>query len=191
VKAVPVKEAPEKGVSRKEAPENETPQKEAPEKAASQKTASQNEIDNKTPKKADGNPISSLLDYLATFTVPHSYFTHFYVLAVLGTLFWGVQLAVHGNIYRLLRDLPVPAWAEGTRRTPGGQSIHQVVLAWTCFLLHTGRRLLECLYIQKQGKSRMWITHYLLGMVFYAATAVSIWIEGTGTSCFPPSCVYA
>lgn len=58
--------------------------------------------------------------------------------------------------------------------------IEQTLLAWACFAVQTARRLYECLYIQKSGpKSSMWIAHYLVGLLFYSATSVAVWIEGS------------
>lgn len=71
----------------------------------------------------------------------------------------------------------------------GGQSIHQVVLTWTCLVLQAGRRLYECLFVQKEeetvakggeGGSRMSVAHYALGLAFYVCVSVGGWVEGTG-----------
>jgi len=67
----------------------------------------------------------------------------------------------------------------------GGQSIHQVVLTWACLVLQAGRRLYECLFVQKTvaeggGRSRMSVAHYALGLVFYVCVCVGGWAEGTG-----------
>jgi len=70
----------------------------------------------------------------------------------------------------------------------GGQSIHQVVLTWTCLVLQAGRRLYECLFVQKKketvakggkGGSRMSVAHYVLGLAFYVCVSVGGWVEGT------------
>ncbi|PWW74409.1 hypothetical protein C7212DRAFT_66618, partial [Tuber magnatum] len=134
------------------------------------------------------NPITLLLDHLATYTVPHSFFTHFYILALTTLLLLGQQISTHGPLYTLLRDLQTPEWAAaaaGFRHVAGGQSIHQVVLTWACLVLQTGRRLYECLLVQKKyaveggGGSRMWVMHYALGLVFYLSVGVGGWVEGT------------
>lgn len=62
----------------------------------------------------------------------------------------------------------------------GGQTVHQVVVVWVLLLIQGSRRLYECVYILKPGKSRMWVGHYLLGIAFYVGMSVAIWVEGTG-----------
>ncbi|TGZ79155.1 hypothetical protein EX30DRAFT_397306 [Ascodesmis nigricans] len=116
------------------------------------------------------NPISKLLDLLATFTVPHSYFEHFYIAGILSSLFWAWQIFTHGPVYQFLA---------ARCPTGNGMSIHQVALVWLCFLAQLIRRFYECRFIQKKGTSRMWITHYLLGIAFYVLMSTAIWIEGT------------
>ncbi|KAG0633274.1 hypothetical protein HOY80DRAFT_644235 [Tuber brumale] len=138
-----------------------------------------------TPRDSKG-PVTTLLDHFATYTVPHSFFTHFYILALTTLLLLGQQISTHGPLYTLLRDLQTPEWATGSaRRVTGGQSIHQVVLTWTCLVLQTVRRLYECLFVQKKSvaeggrESRMWVVHYALGLVFYVSAGIGGWVEGT------------
>ncbi|CUS12811.1 unnamed protein product [Tuber aestivum] len=159
-------------------------------KAATPTTTARNAKDAKptTSPQDSRNPITALLDHLATYTVPHSFFTHFYILALTTLLLLGQQISTHGPLYTLLRDLPTPEWAAAPgspRRVVGGQSIHQVVLTWTCLVLQTGRRLYECLFVQRRsaveggGGSRMWVVHYALGLAFYLGVGVGGWVEGT------------
>ena len=113
---------------------------------------------------------TGLLDKLATITIPHSYFTHFYLSALLLSLFWMVQIVTRGTWYQSVA---------GMAGREGGMGIEQVVLVWMCFIAQVGRRLYECLYVQKSGsESRMWVAHYLVGLLFYAAMAVGVWVEG-------------
>ena len=42
------------------------------------------------------------LDYLATWQVPHSYFTHFYVASVLSSVFWVAQLLSRGVVFQAI-----------------------------------------------------------------------------------------
>ncbi|KIW79000.1 hypothetical protein Z517_08840 [Fonsecaea pedrosoi CBS 271.37] len=98
------------------------------------------------------------LDYVATFTVPHAWFTHFYVLSItcsLACLF----------IFR--------HYAE-TIKNPN------MDIPFCCsvlMLLQGCRRLIECLVLAQPSNSRMWIGHYVLGMVFYVVTNLAIWVE--------------
>jgi 3-oxo-5-alpha-steroid 4-dehydrogenase 3 len=140
----------------------------------------------KNPQKRDA--VEKLLDFLGTFTVPHSYFTHFYILSLVSSLFWGYQIATHGAAYRYLADLKLPdgmiRWG-GALRTRGGSGIgiQQVAVVWLAMLIQGARRSYECLYIQKPGQaSRMWVIHYLVGLAFYATVNIALWIEGTGST---------
>ena len=62
----------------------------------------------------------------------------------------------------------------------------QVKIAWLMLLVQGGRRLYECLSLSKEdifsventSTSKMWGGHWLLGLAFYAATSVAIWVEG-------------
>lgn len=124
---------------------------------------------------------AKLLDGAAALTVPHHFFWHFYAVAIANALFWAYQLATHGSVYRL-----VVSHARSSGGGCGeGVRIEQVVLALLCFLAQASRRLYECLYIQPRSASRMWIGHYLVGILFYTLMAIAIWAEGMGIS--PPS----
>lgn len=96
-----------------------------------------------------------LLDYLATFQVPHSWFTHFYITSV--------ALSIAGLcIFRDGTNLTVPSIP---------------LLSATLMLAQGARRLVECLILTKPSQSRMWIGHYAIGLAFYVATNMAIWIE--------------
>jgi len=132
--------------------------------------------------------LARFLDFGAKLTLPHHYFTHFYVVGVASTVFWGWQAWTHGAAYRCVAGIQAPVVVEGRWKAragaggSGGMRIEQVLLAWTCFLAQVCRRLYECLFVHKSGggSSRMWFVHYFLGIVFYSMMAVSVWIEGTG-----------
>ncbi|KAF2686209.1 hypothetical protein K458DRAFT_209284 [Lentithecium fluviatile CBS 122367] len=104
-----------------------------------------------TPQHQSSN-LDRLLDYAASFQVPHNFFTHFYVVSVASALFWGWRL-----------DL----WkARG-----------QVRLVWGLMLLQGVRRLVESYAYTSTSKSRMWFAHWILGLLFYLATNVAVWVE--------------
>lgn len=113
-----------------------------------------------------------MLDYLAGLTVPHSYFKHFYVASVVSSLFWATQLAVHGPAFRFL--------SYGLQEQDEKSSMHlsQVVLCWVVMLIQGTRRLYESIALAKPSQARMWFVHWVLGIGFYVAMGISIWIEG-------------
>lgn len=100
---------------------------------------------------------SQLLDPLAKLTVPHSWFTHFYVLSVLCSSFQFQHQA----------------------RSHMSQSAR---IASLCFLLQSCRRLVECLIYNRQSKSRMWIGHYFIGLAFYLFTNMAMFLDGVDWS---------
>ncbi|KIW73893.1 hypothetical protein PV04_01974 [Phialophora macrospora] len=106
---------------------------------------------------------TQLLDYLATFTVPHSWFTHFYVLSLVCSLTILSTFYYHEYYH------------EATiKQNP---NLETAALCAHLMLLQGLRRLLECVYVTQDSASRMWIGHYTIGMAFYIITNVAIWIE--------------
>lgn len=110
---------------------------------------------------APSSPLSRLLDAFAALQVPHSFFTHFYVLSVASSLFW--------------------AWYWGLPARAG-----TVRLTWALMSLQGARRLAESVAYMSASKSTMWVGHWLLGLAYYAATGVAVWAESSVAST-PPS----
>ena len=59
-------------------------------------------------------------------------------------------------------------------------SIDQIVLTWSLMSIQGVRRLLESSLLAKSSESKMWFVHWLLGIAFYLAVGISVWIEGAG-----------
>lgn len=59
-------------------------------------------------------------------------------------------------------------------------TVNQVLFCWVLVVVHSSRRLAECIFFVKPSTSRMWFVHWLLGLAFYVGMPVAIWIEGTG-----------
>lgn len=114
------------------------------------------------------------LDYIAAFRVPHSYFTQFYVISILSSIFWALQLLSHGGAFQAIATRIRPEHLQQP------VSINQVMLCIVLMLIQGVRRLHECLNFSKPSSSKMWFVHWLAGLGFYAAVAVAVWIEGTG-----------
>ena len=121
-----------------------------------------------------------LLDRVASVQVPHSSFEHFYIFSLLSSLFWGSQILGRSS---LLQRLCQAATLENG--SAEDMSMNQIVLTWSLLVLQGARRLLESCLITKPSASRMWVAHWLLGVTFYLALGVAIWIEGAGMSCNP------
>ncbi|KAK8257192.1 3-oxo-5-alpha-steroid 4-dehydrogenase [Phyllosticta capitalensis] len=120
--------------------------------------------------------LAPVLDRLATYRVPHRWFNHFYLLSVLCSLFWAYQYFFHGPLLRLL----VNKAAQADPR-PANVPLARVHLAWLLMLAQGLRRLYESTYVSRPSSSTMWVTHWLLGLFFYANMSVAVWIEASQT----------
>lgn len=117
-----------------------------------------------------------ILDRLAAYRVPHNWFTHFYVLSVTSSLFWAYQILYHERFFAVIARLSDVSSASS-------MSVEQVFLVWSLMLIQGIRRLYECLTLTRSSNSEMWFLHWLLGLAFYAAMGVAVWVEGLRT-CF-------
>lgn len=106
-----------------------------------------------------------VLDWLAEMTVPHAWFTHFYICSSICSAFWLYQSQI--------------SWRDFPSLTRHHISSQQGRVAYCMMLLQLQglRRLYECLFVAKASKSRMWIGHYFIGLAFYLATNIAVWIE--------------
>jgi 3-oxo-5-alpha-steroid 4-dehydrogenase 3 len=113
----------------------------------------------------------SILDGVASFRVSHAWFTHFYVVSVLSSIFWAVQLLTHGTAFNFLASHQISSTT--------GMTVNQVALVW-CFMTLQGiRRLYESIVLAKPSQSKMWVGIWLGGIAYYIFIGISIWIEGT------------
>lgn len=123
--------------------------------------------------ETNSSQLTQSLDYLATWTVPHSYFDHFYTFSVYSSLFWATQLPINGPFVRLL------SYGMDDTRLETSMSAGQILLCWVLMMLQGQRRSYECRNPPKPASaSRMWVVHWVLGLAFYFAIGISIWIEG-------------
>ena len=117
------------------------------------------------------NRASSALDFLAEWKVPHDWFTSFYCIALSACAFWPIEiLYLRGPSWNAVLD-----WVEPTSRS---MSFQQLQVTWTMMLAQSARRLYECHTLESSSTSRMWVGHWVMGVLFYAATTIAIWIEG-------------
>ncbi|KAF2745272.1 3-oxo-5-alpha-steroid 4-dehydrogenase-like protein [Sporormia fimetaria CBS 119925] len=105
-------------------------------------------------KPQAGSLCDQLLDYLATFRVPHRFFFHFYLVSLMSQVLWQRYGASH--IINVSQGVQV---------------------AWVHMLFQGLRRLAESLIFMSKSKSTMWFGHYVLGLLFYLTVTVAIWIE--------------
>ncbi|KAL1961347.1 hypothetical protein VTO42DRAFT_75 [Malbranchea cinnamomea] len=129
----------------------------------------------KAPTPRKDSWVELLLDRIATWNVPHSYFIHFYIVSVISSTLWGIQLATRGPLFRAVASTINRAWL-----SEYSMSCHQIVLCWALLALQGVRRLYECFALTKPSTSKMWFGHWLFGLAFYISMGIAIWIEGTG-----------
>ena len=58
--------------------------------------------------------------------------------------------------------------------------MNQLALMWTLMAVQGLRRLVESILLGKPSASKMWFVHWILGVLFYAAMSIAVWIEGAG-----------
>jgi 3-oxo-5-alpha-steroid 4-dehydrogenase 3 len=116
--------------------------------------------------------IASLLEYVGSFQVPHTWFTHYYVISVASSVFWAFQIYVHGTAFELLASFSTPR--------PATMTADQVFLAWLLMAIQGTRRLYESITFTKPSQSKMWAGMWIIGMAFYVFMGISVWIEGIG-----------
>jgi 3-oxo-5-alpha-steroid 4-dehydrogenase 3 / polyprenol reductase len=126
-------------------------------------------VNKRRPQEQQGFHMKTL-DYLASMKVPHSWFKHFYMLSVVSSMLWLQQLYTRGPMLQHVMGV--------TSTDRPSMSFNQLVLCCLLLIIQGSRRLYESTVLTKPSMSQMWVGHYLLGLLYYAAMGVAIWIEG-------------
>ena len=114
--------------------------------------------------------LSSFFDRIEALQVPHGWFFHFYVVSTAMLLFWLQQAYNSGTALMFITSLESP------RTMP--MTSAQLMTVWVLMSLQSIRRLSESLFLSKASNTTMWIGHYVMGLAFYVAVNISLWIEG-------------
>lgn len=122
--------------------------------------------------KTSKSKTTSLFGYIAAFQVPHTWFTHFYVVSVASSLFWAHQIYTRGPAFESL--------ASFSNTSDQGMTINQVFLACLFMALQGSRRLYESITLTKPSASKMWVGLWLIGIAYYVFMGITVWIEGIG-----------
>lgn len=137
-----------------------------------------NKVSRKTSKSSIGsaNVLSSLLDTIAAWTVPHDYFWTFYALSTSLSIFWATELF-------LLKGPTFQAIASHTYEREASMSFEKVKVTWALMFLQGVRRLYECFSLapERKSESKMQAWHWVLGLLFYSGMSVAVWVEGIRT----------
>ncbi|KAI9261593.1 3-oxo-5-alpha-steroid 4-dehydrogenase-domain-containing protein [Phascolomyces articulosus] len=123
-------------------------------------------------------PQSRSGQWLAQWTVPKSWFSHFYIVGLalamgnafeIGLFF---QYHIRGPIMTLLYTLDTPQGSDT-------MAAQDCLVALMLFIIHLARRVYESLCIERPSpQARMHISHYLTGLGFYGAMVFATWVEG-------------
>jgi len=57
-------------------------------------------------------------------------------------------------------------------------SLEKVALTWSLMTIQGTRRLYESIALAKPSQAEMWIGHWLIGIGFYLAMSLAVWVEG-------------
>jgi 3-oxo-5-alpha-steroid 4-dehydrogenase 3 len=114
-----------------------------------------------------------IFEYVGSIQVPHTWFTHYYVISVLSSVFWGYQIYTRGFVIELLAAYSNP-------RTQS-MTANQIILAWALMAAQGVRRLHESITLTKPSQSKMWVGIWALGIAYYLFMGISVWVEGIGT----------
>jgi len=127
-----------------------------------------------------GNAITSILNAVASVQVPHSWFTHYYITSVASSLFWLQQLSGRGVFFTLIADSSFQSkFILASAAAPvGSMSLTQVYFLWLLLFIQGTRRLVESYTFAKPSKSTMHVAVWLIGIFFYLADGMAIWVEG-------------
>ena len=106
--------------------------------------------------------------------VPHSWFRSFYVVSVGWTVFWLLQFLSKGKVMERI------AMAQTSASGGKGMGLGQTYIVSALMAGQGARRLYESYYVAKMGKSPMWFVHWALGLAYYTAMGLSVWVEGSG-----------
>ncbi|KAM0238792.1 hypothetical protein ACHAPO_003766, partial [Fusarium lateritium] len=118
-------------------------------------------------------PLRSFMKNLTEYgQVPHSWFLHFYIVSVALSGFWAWQYLTKGHVLKSIVTCQ-------NRADGPSMSLEQVFVAWLLMALQGSRRLYESLFVFKSGSSPMWLIHWALGLSYYIAMSLAVWVEGS------------
>lgn len=113
------------------------------------------------------------LDALAKLQVPHSWFIHFYIASVASSLIWAYQIVTNGVAFQY-----IASFAAKHEAATCSMTVNQIAVTWALMTLQGCRRLYECCTLGKPSQAKMPIVSWVLGIAFYIAVGLSVWIEG-------------
>lgn len=116
---------------------------------------------------------ANILEFIGSIQVPHTWFSHYYIVSVASSIFWAHQIIARGAAFKFLASY---SQHDSTK----SMTVNQIALAWGFMALQGGRRLYESFALTKPSQSKMWIGLWVVGIAYYIFMGISIWIEGIG-----------
>ncbi|QSZ34931.1 hypothetical protein DSL72_007793 [Monilinia vaccinii-corymbosi] len=116
---------------------------------------------------------TSMLEYTGSIQVPHTWFTHYYIVSVASSIFWAFQIITRGTVFKFLASY-------SQHDITPSMTVNQVALAWGFMAFQGGRRLYESFTLTKPTQSKMWVGIWAVGIAYYIFMGISVWIEGIG-----------
>ncbi|KAI6250257.1 Polyprenol reductase [Erysiphe necator] len=116
---------------------------------------------------------TSFSSWIASFRVPHSWFTHYYIASLISSYFWLYQIITYGAALRFIKSIST------IQSFTVSMSINQILLTWLLMTIQGSRRLLESLTLMRaSNQSQMWVGIWIMGIIFYLVMGITVWIEG-------------
>lgn len=112
---------------------------------------------------------NKVFESVASIQVPHTWFTHFYIISVVSSIFWACEISTRG---------PAFAYLASNSQQTASMTVNQVFLAWLFMALQGARRLYESYTLMKPSNSKMWVGIWGLGIAYYIFMGISVWVEG-------------
>ncbi|CAG8743185.1 16790_t:CDS:1, partial [Dentiscutata heterogama] len=126
------------------------------------------------------NPIEA---YIQNLTVPKQWFKHYYIVGTLWATFLITDVIILRNRNRGYFAWFVQIFDSAEKYEPEyfKEPVIECLIGLLMFQVQTVRRMYECFFIERPSVgAKMHIGLYLLGLAFYIATGLSVFIEGIG-----------
>ena len=124
---------------------------------------------------------NSLSAYVAQYSVPKSWFAHFYIvyyLYCLGIgfiLIIGLKLNIKGKPFFLEQFMSA---STSHPLTDTVSKIHRRKLAFILLYIQAGRRLIETVYVTRfSPRAKMNVLHYAMGLIFYLGLCLNCFLS--------------
>ncbi|KAF0498884.1 3-oxo-5-alpha-steroid 4-dehydrogenase-domain-containing protein [Gigaspora margarita] len=126
------------------------------------------------------NPIEA---YIQSLTVPKQWFKHYYVVGTLWVTFLIIDVIIlrKGNKGHFAWFVQIFDNIEKYEPEYFKEPVTECIIGLVMLQVQTIRRMYECFFIERPSVgAKMHVGLYILGLAFYLATGLSVFIEGIG-----------